>query len=254
MRAALRRWWWVPPIVLAVLALSAWMMTGVLQGAAREAAADAAKIPVEQVAVGRGFDIHMTGFATEAERQAAIEAVDPLDSSWRVTADPVGESPTGKPTAPVVTLDPEVEPAEVELAEPGRPASVVVDEATAVEVEETLNDLFALEPIEFDALRVTIRPGSQATLDDAAAVINDNPEIGRLKVVGHTDSDGESASNQSLSQRRAQAVVDYLVSSAGVDPDRLVAEGRGEDELLANPETSADDKQRNRRIEWERRR
>ena len=70
-------------------------------------------------------------------------------------------------------------------------------------------------------------------------------------MVGHTDSDGGDDFNLELSQNRAQAVVDYLVNVREVDPDRLEAEGRGETELKVEPESTPEDKQRNRRIEWE---
>ncbi|MDH3679986.1 MAG: OmpA family protein [Acidimicrobiia bacterium] len=127
----------------------------------------------------------------------------------------------------------------------------VVDDVAVASVEQQLNALFELEPIEFDTIRASIRPASESTLDEAAAVINANPEAGRLRVVGHTDSDGAADDNLDLSRRRAQAVIDYLVDVGGVDSDRLEADGRGETDLKIDPETSADDKQRNRRIEWE---
>ncbi len=133
-------------------------------------------------------------------------------------------------------------------------AGLAIDDQTeliGVSIEESLNDLFQLDPIEFDRNEATIRPSSVATLDTAAEMINANPDAGRLLVVGHTDSDGSDASNQSLSQARAEAVVDYLVDTGGVDADRLEHEGRGESELLVSPEESAEDKQRNRRIAWE---
>ncbi len=52
----------------------------------------------------------------------------------------------------------------------------------------------------------------------------------KLKLMSHTDSRGSAAYNRNLAQRRAQACVDYLVNERGVNPDRLVAVGRGEDE------------------------
>lgn len=135
------------------------------------------------------------------------------------------------------------------LAGPG--SLDVIDGVTVASIEEELNALFELQPIEFDTIRASIRPASQATLDEAAAIITANPEAGRLRVVGHTDSDGDADANLDLSRRRAQAVVEYLIAVGGVDGDRLEAEGRGETELKIDPETSAEDKQRNRRIEWE---
>lgn len=127
----------------------------------------------------------------------------------------------------------------------------VVDDITVKSVDQSLNELFQLEPIEFDARQATIRPNSEATLDAAAEMINAHPDVGRLKVVGHTDGDGSASANQQLSEARAEAVVSYLVERGQVDAGRLEAEGRGESELLVDPESTPDDKQRNRRIEWE---
>jgi outer membrane protein OmpA-like peptidoglycan-associated protein len=127
----------------------------------------------------------------------------------------------------------------------------VVDEVTVTSLPDALNALVELEPIEFDELRSTVRPDSLAVLDRAAELINAHPEAGVVRVVGHTDSDGRAARNLALSLRRAQAVVDYLTTQAQVDPSRLEAVGAGEEQLLISPELTANDKQRNRRIEWE---
>ena len=70
----------------------------------------------------------------------------------------------------------------------------------------------------------------------------------RITVEGHTDADGDSAGNQSLSLARAAAVVDYL-KAAGIAPDRLMAIGYGETRPVASNET-AEGKQMNRRIDF----
>ena len=125
-----------------------------------------------------------------------------------------------------------------------------VDQSIIQTVDQSLNELFALEPIEFDISQATIRSRSEPTLDRAIAMLNADTGVDRLRVVGHTDSDGSTGTNQQLSEARAQAVVDYLVAN-GVASQRLEAEGRGESELLVDPEVTPEDKQRNRRIEWE---
>ena len=127
----------------------------------------------------------------------------------------------------------------------------VSDELEVISVAEALNELLALDPIEFDARRATLQPSARATLDEAAALIKSRPDSGNLLVVGHTDSDGLASRNLDLSQRRAQAVVDYLVDEGEVDGARLAAKGVGEEQLLVSPELTAKDKQQNRRIEWE---
>ena len=70
-----------------------------------------------------------------------------------------------------------------------------------------------------------------------------------IAIIGHTDGLGDDDYNLALSQRRAEAVKSYLVSTYNVDPSRLVTVGRGESELLdaANPESPI-----NRRVEFHR--
>lgn len=126
----------------------------------------------------------------------------------------------------------------------------LVDQLGVGSVEADLNDLFDQQPIEFQPRSSQLTEGSTATLDAAADLLAANPAT-RFRVVGHTDSDGEADRNQQLSQERAEAVVAYLVGLKGIDPARLEAEGRGEAELEVEPEMTPEDKQRNRRIEWE---
>lgn len=123
-------------------------------------------------------------------------------------------------------------------------------QVTLIPVVDALNALFELAPIEFDERRARLRPGSRETLDRAVEILERRPDAGRLRVVGHTDSDGSARRNLDLSQRRAEAVVAYLIEQ-GIDPERVEAVGVGEEQLLVSPERSSADKQRNRRIEWE---
>ena len=68
-----------------------------------------------------------------------------------------------------------------------------------------------------------------------------------VTVVGHTDSEGSTDYNQQLSQRRAQAVIEYF-ESKNVNPQRLAALGRGETEPIADNKTDAG-RRANRRVE-----
>ncbi len=119
----------------------------------------------------------------------------------------------------------------------------------------TLRNLTAaiaeLEGIQFDVGSATIRPGSFPILDEAASVLKTLPEGTQVEVAGHTDSDGDEASNQALSEARAASVAEYLIGQ-GVDPDTLSPVGYGESQLKVDPEQSPADKQQNRRIEFTR--
>ncbi|MCO4815294.1 MAG: OmpA family protein, partial [Flavobacteriales bacterium] len=91
------------------------------------------------------------------------------------------------------------------------------------------------------------RPASTAELNRLIKLMNDVPTL-KIELGGHTDSQGATAYNQSLSERRAKAVVDYL-TKAGISGARLVSAGYGEDEPIATNETKAG-RQLNRRTEF----
>ena len=84
------------------------------------------------------------------------------------------------------------------------------------------------------------------TLDKIANTLNEYPDS-TITVVGHTDSMGDAQANLDLSRRRAAAVADYL-SQRGIQRNRIVAEGRGEAEPIADNATEAGRSQ-NRRVE-----
>jgi outer membrane protein OmpA-like peptidoglycan-associated protein len=105
--------------------------------------------------------------------------------------------------------------------------------------------------IEFDTGAATIRESiaSQAVLSAVLVILQNNPSITRVRVEGHTDSDGTDASNVVLSQLRAAAVVKWLVDH-GVALGRLNSVGCGASDPLV-PNTSPENKQRNRRTEFD---
>jgi OOP family OmpA-OmpF porin len=111
---------------------------------------------------------------------------------------------------------------------------------------ETTEERIVLRGVNFDFDRAEIRPDAAVILDEAATLLNENP--GRnVSVAGHTDSVGADAYNQSLSERRAAAVRDYLVGR-GVDSGRLSTSGYGESNPIASNDT-ADGRALNRRVE-----
>jgi len=76
--------------------------------------------------------------------------------------------------------------------------------------------------------------------------LRDDPNL-RIRVVGHTDSVGSETYNQQLSEKRARATADYLISQ-GVSSSQVSVEGRGESEPRASNST-ADGRAQNRRVE-----
>ncbi|MBN2806856.1 MAG: OmpA family protein, partial [Prolixibacteraceae bacterium] len=102
--------------------------------------------------------------------------------------------------------------------------------------------------ITFDVNKADIKPESYGTLKSIAEVLKENPEV-RVKIVGHTDSDGDDALNLDLSKRRAESVKNELAKNHGIDSSRMEIEGAGEKQALAPNDTPAN-KAQNRRVEF----
>ncbi len=83
-----------------------------------------------------------------------------------------------------------------------------------------------LPNIFYDFAKWDLRPESMVSLDNLVETLDDNPNV-TIELMSHTDSRGTPADNQELSQKRAQSVVDYLISK-GIHSDRLQAKGYGE--------------------------
>jgi OOP family OmpA-OmpF porin len=111
---------------------------------------------------------------------------------------------------------------------------------------EVGSKIVSLDGAHFDFNKATLKPEGMAKLDQAAAVMAENADL-TVGVEGHTDSVGSDAYNQKLSERRAQAAVDYLVSK-GVDAARLQPTGYGESKPVASNDT-AEGRAQNRRVD-----
>jgi outer membrane protein OmpA-like peptidoglycan-associated protein len=98
----------------------------------------------------------------------------------------------------------------------------------------------------FDTGKATLQPGAQDKLNEVAGVLNRYPRTS-IEIVGHTDSRGSDAANQTLSERRAGAVRDVLVRD-GVSADRVTTRGAGESRPVATNDTP-EGRALNRRVE-----
>lgn len=103
-----------------------------------------------------------------------------------------------------------------------------------------------LRGVHFAFNKATIRSIDQPTLDEAAATLKANPKV-TVHVDGYTDAIGSDRYNQKLSERRAQAVVNYL-EGQGVPAAQLIPEGFGKSNPVASNKT-ADGRAQNRRVE-----
>lgn len=125
---------------------------------------------------------------------------------------------------------------------------VINVQLTPARVQITEKAIVITEKVFFEVNKTIIKPESFDLLNEVAETIKSHPELGRIEVGGHTDSDGSDKANLKLSQGRSEAVRKYLIER-GCDPAILLAKGYGEGVPLdtnATPEGKA----LNRRVEF----
>ncbi len=124
---------------------------------------------------------------------------------------------------------------------PNTPAGEAVDAKGC-----TLPKTLALDGVNFDNDEAVLRKDSLAILEGVAATLKRYPGF-KVEVAGHTDNHGGGAHNLDLSNRRAKAVMDYLIAR-GIAADRLSAKGYGETQPIGNNYLE-DGRMKNRRVE-----
>jgi outer membrane protein OmpA-like peptidoglycan-associated protein len=114
------------------------------------------------------------------------------------------------------------------------------------EVKKRLN--FAMRGIQFETAKATLKASSYPMLDEIVSIMAEYTDY-KLKMGGHTDSNGSNATNLKLSQARVDAVKNYLIRK-GVDSGRIEATGYGEEQPIATNKTAAG-RAENRRVTLE---
>jgi outer membrane protein OmpA-like peptidoglycan-associated protein len=164
--------------------------------------------------------------------------------------EPVAAPPPPPPPEPVVAPPPPPPPpadsdgdgvTDDKDACPGTPAGAKVN---AQGCEEQLT----LRGVTFENNSAKLTPNSTLTLDSVADILKQRPNF-VVEVRGHTDNTGPDEHNMKLSQKRADAVMEYLISR-GVPADKLTATGYGETQPIASNDT-ADGREQNRRVTLE---
>ena len=118
----------------------------------------------------------------------------------------------------------------------------------AIEARITDRNIVISGKVLFETGNAKLKKVSFPVLDQVVFALQKHPEIIMLQVVGHTDSDGDANANKRLSNRRATAVMKYLIRK-GIAKDRLSAVGVGEEIPIASNDTE-EGKDKNRRVEF----
>ncbi|MFN3405987.1 MAG: OmpA family protein, partial [Cytophagaceae bacterium] len=105
---------------------------------------------------------------------------------------------------------------------------------------------YKLDNVYFDSNKYDLKNESIAAINKLQHALKTNPKM-KVEIAGHTDDLGDDVSNMRLSQRRADAIVEYLISK-GIEKNRVIAKGYGETQP-AVPNTSDANRAQNRRTE-----
>jgi OmpA-OmpF porin, OOP family len=167
----------------------------------------------------------------------AVMAVDNKGLSWRKSID--AKTIEIKPGQAVVSLD-------IVAAKAIEDKMVVVKAADIADALSAKGSI-ALYGIYFDIDKSDVKPDSDKTLDEIASLLKIDRSL-KLEIAGHTDNTGSAEHNMTLSQARAQAVVDTLVKKYGIDSARLQAKGYGDTKPIA-ANTDETGRSKNRRVE-----
>jgi outer membrane protein OmpA-like peptidoglycan-associated protein/tetratricopeptide (TPR) repeat protein len=108
--------------------------------------------------------------------------------------------------------------------------------------------MIILRNIYFDFDKASFKPESFTELNKVERMMRENPNL-QVEIAGHTDYIGSVAYNMTLSQRRAEAVKDYLTKK-GIDPRRVVAKGYGKTRPIASNDDEEEGRELNRRVEF----
>lgn len=107
---------------------------------------------------------------------------------------------------------------------------------------------FSTTGILFDVNAATIKPESGGVLKELGGLLNEHKDV-KIKIIGHTDSDGTDAANLELSKKRAEAVKAALARDYSIDESRMQTDGKGEGTPVGDNKTK-EGKAQNRRVEF----
>jgi OmpA-OmpF porin, OOP family len=166
-----------------------------------------------------------SGACVVTSGQVLPECAGPRPAPAPAPAEPAKPAPPAAPAAPA------------KPAEPAKPAPQSVRQSVVIQADAL-----------FDFDKSVLRPDGKKSIDEALAKIQ-GTDLEMVIATGHTDSVGTDQYNQRLSERRAQAVKDYLVSK-GIPASKVTTIGKGETQPVATNKTK-EGRQKNRRVDIE---
>jgi outer membrane protein OmpA-like peptidoglycan-associated protein len=200
---------------------------------------------------GPGPSARRTEAALEKEKAAAAEAQAAAQAAQQ-QAQAQAAASAAQQQASAQSQATQSQQAQAAQAEAARREQELQAQVTQAQAEmDQIKQMVArkdIAPVNFKSGSADLLVESHATLDKVAESAKKYPSL-KLRVEGHTDTTGNSDANQALSQKRADAVRDYLVSSAGVPADQITAVGFGQTHPIDSNAT-ASGRAKNRRVEF----
>jgi outer membrane beta-barrel protein len=155
-------------------------------------------------------------------KTAPVESYKPVTES---ASEPMAKEKVEKKVV-IPSSEPRVEEKVIILASEPKVEEQVVAAVAETRMEEKLIVL-AFEDVHFDFAQSTLNPEAQTLLKRNIQMLKDNPRA-KVRIAGYTSASGTEEYNQKLSERRARAVQEYLISEGVITPDRLSTIGYGE--------------------------
>jgi outer membrane protein OmpA-like peptidoglycan-associated protein len=174
--------------------------------------------------------------------QIGTHRSDPTTGEYFIVL-PAGISPTVKIEGEGIVSAPQ----KVEVQTQKEGLSEVTESINVVDLSDVGDEevSFTFEDVLFATNKHELRPAFLSTLNDIATVMKEKGL--KLVIEGHTDAEGSESYNQALSQKRAEAVADYLISK-GCDQAKIIAKGFGESQPVSTNDTP-EGRAKNRRVE-----
>jgi outer membrane protein OmpA-like peptidoglycan-associated protein len=195
----------------------------------------------------------LSGLVVDAKTGKGVYAVisSPNGEFSNIVADPetgkfIQKLPAGKYAVKAAAPNYKADTKDV-VIENGKATDIRFELSGFDKIQITREKIEIKEKIRFANGKDTILFDSYPLLDEIAQAIKDSPKM-QISIEGHTDSNGSDSFNLKLSQKRADAVRDYIIAR-GVEPDRLKAVGYGETKPLA-PNDTEEGREKNRRVEF----
>jgi outer membrane protein OmpA-like peptidoglycan-associated protein len=197
-------------------------------------------------ATAKGAKVDATGCPVDSDGDKVFDGLDKCEGTPKGCTVDVNGCPTDTDSDGIcdgVDTCPDT-PAEVRVDANGCPIVVTEKETELLET-----GMIRLQNVNFDSGKATIKEESYPALDEVGSILARWPEL-RVEVGGHTDSQGSETFNQTLSEDRAKAVLDYLLGKfPDLKAEQLTSAGYGESAPVG-PNVTAADRAKNRRVEF----